>query len=87
MRRQMRPWPSTLENFSLSINHGVGTARMSPATANWGVVDSHLLVKGVEGLRVVDASVFPAIPECHTQAPTYIVAERGAELIKAMYGI
>ncbi|KAJ8085954.1 hypothetical protein PM082_004773 [Marasmius tenuissimus] len=62
--------------------HPVGTAAMSPEGADWGVVDPDLKVKGVEGLRVVDASVFPKIPTAHTQAPTYIVAERAADLIK-----
>ncbi|KAK7473197.1 hypothetical protein VKT23_001295 [Stygiomarasmius scandens] len=63
-------------------NHPVGTASMSPKGASWGVVDPDLKVKGVDGLRVVDASVFPRIPSAHTQAPTYIVAERASDLIK-----
>lgn len=41
-----------------SIYHPVGTARMSPKDAPWGVTDPHLRVKGTRGLRVVDASVF-----------------------------
>ncbi|MER7682504.1 GMC family oxidoreductase N-terminal domain-containing protein [Streptomyces sp. NPDC096934] len=47
------------------------------------VVDSELHVVGVTGLRVVDASVFPAIPRGNTNAPTIMVAERAADLIKA----
>lgn len=43
---------------AVTINHPSGTARMSPANAKWGVVDSELRVKGAKGLRVVDASVF-----------------------------
>ncbi|KAK7040117.1 hypothetical protein VNI00_009922 [Paramarasmius palmivorus] len=61
-----------------TIFHPVGTAAMSPRGASWGVVDPDLRVKGVEGLRVVDASVFPKIPAAHTQAPTYIIAERAS---------
>ena len=45
-------------NASISINHSIGTARMSPFGAKWGVVDPDLLVKGTRGLSVVDASVF-----------------------------
>jgi choline dehydrogenase-like flavoprotein len=44
-----------------TLNHGVGTARISPFGANWGVVDPDLHVKGLQGLRVVDASVFVSI--------------------------
>ena len=45
----------------VTIWHPTSTARMSPANASWGVVDSRLRVKGAEGLRVVDASVFVSI--------------------------
>ncbi|KAF9264148.1 aryl-alcohol oxidase [Marasmius fiardii PR-910] len=65
--------------------HPIGTAMMSPRGANWGVVDPDLRVKGVEGLRVVDASVLPFLPAAHTQVATYIVAERASDLIKASW--
>ncbi|KAL0573286.1 hypothetical protein V5O48_008669 [Marasmius crinis-equi] len=64
------------------IAHPVSTAAMSPRGASWGVVDPDFKVKGVGRLRVVDASTFPKIPTAHTQAPTYILAERAADLIK-----
>ncbi|KAL0064102.1 hypothetical protein AAF712_008962 [Marasmius tenuissimus] len=70
-----------LANFGYAL-HPTGTASMSPKGASWGVVDPDLLVKGVFGLRVVDASVMPFVPAAHTQAPTYMVGERGADLIK-----
>ncbi|KAF8514947.1 aryl-alcohol oxidase-like protein [Hysterangium stoloniferum] len=70
-----------------TVNHPVGTAAMSPVGASWGVVDPNLLLKGASGLRIVDASIFPQIPESHIQAPVYIVAERAASLIKAAHGI
>ncbi|KAI8980777.1 aryl-alcohol oxidase-like protein [Trametes punicea] len=66
----------------VTIWHPTSTARMSPKNASWGVVDPQLLVKGVSGLRIVDASVIPIIPAAHTSAPTYILAERAAEFIK-----
>ncbi|KXN85893.1 Choline dehydrogenase, mitochondrial [Leucoagaricus sp. SymC.cos] len=65
-----------------TIFHPVGTAAMSPKGANWGVVDPDLKVKGISGLRVVDASVLPIVPAAHTQVPSYIVGERAADLVK-----
>jgi choline dehydrogenase len=50
-----------------------------------GVVDSKLKVHGVNGLRVIDASIFPVIPDCRIQADVYMVAEKGADMIKAAY--
>ncbi|KAF7332868.1 Pyranose dehydrogenase [Mycena venus] len=68
-----------------SVFHPVSTAAMSARGANHGVVDPDLTVKGVRGLRVVDASVLPFVPGAHTQAATYIFAERAADLIKASH--
>ncbi|KAF4603209.1 hypothetical protein EYR38_003619 [Pleurotus pulmonarius] len=62
--------------------HFVGTASMSPKGASWGVTDPDLKVKGLTGIRVVDASVIPLIPAAHTQVPVYIFAERAAAFIK-----
>jgi choline dehydrogenase-like flavoprotein len=45
-------------NNSITINHSIGTARMGPGDVTGGVVDSSLRVKGVKGLRIVDASVY-----------------------------
>jgi choline dehydrogenase-like flavoprotein len=63
------------------IYHPVGTARMSD-TSEDAVVDSQLRVHGLEGLRVIDASVMPLIPGGNTNAPTIMIAERGADLIR-----
>ncbi|HEY8001638.1 MAG: GMC family oxidoreductase [Vicinamibacteria bacterium] len=63
------------------IYHPAGTCRMSDA-GDGAVVDSELRVHGLEALRVVDASVFPLIPGGNTNAPTIMVAERAADLIR-----
>ncbi|MDP9385386.1 MAG: FAD-dependent oxidoreductase [Actinomycetota bacterium] len=63
------------------IYHPVGTCRMSD-DGDDAVVDSSLRVHGVDGLRVVDASVFPVIPGGNTNAPAIMVAERAADLIR-----
>ncbi|KAJ7027479.1 hypothetical protein C8F04DRAFT_1122203 [Mycena alexandri] len=55
---------------------------MSAKNAKYGVVDSDLLVKGAAGLRIIDASVMPFVPSAHTQAAVYVIAERGADLVK-----
>lgn len=52
---------SAVRGQVVTIWHPTSTARMSPANASWGVVDPNLLVKGVNGLRVVDASVMVSI--------------------------
>ena len=65
--------------------HGVGTAEMSKRNAKGGVVDPELKVKGLEGLRIVDASVIPRVPAGHTQVPVYVLAERASDLIKATW--
>jgi len=65
--------------------HASGTCAMLPKE-NGGVVDDRLKVYGVQALRIVDASVFPMIPDTHTQGPVYMLAEKAAAIIKEDYG-
>ncbi|MGA9869260.1 MAG: GMC oxidoreductase, partial [Acetobacteraceae bacterium] len=68
--------------------HLIGTARMGPASDPKAVVDDRLLVHGMEGLRVVDASIMPTMPSANTYASTMMIAERASDLIRgrAMLG-
>ena len=62
--------------------HLIGTARMGPATDPTAVVDDRLLVHGMEGLRVVDASIMPSMPSANTYATTLMIAEKAADMMR-----
>ncbi|MBN8494309.1 MAG: GMC family oxidoreductase N-terminal domain-containing protein [Burkholderiales bacterium] len=73
---------AALRQRSDTVYHPVGTCRMGPRHDDMAVVDADLRVRGLQGLRVVDASVMPAIPGGNTNAPTVMVAEKAADLIR-----
>ena len=62
--------------------HTTVTCRMGPSSDPMAVVDQYCRVHGLEGLRVIDASVMPEITRANTNATTIMIAERAADLIK-----
>lgn len=73
-------WRDFIRKYAETLYHPVGTCKMG--TDDMAVVDPDLRVIGVEGLRVIDASVMPTIPSGNTNASVIMIAEKGAELIK-----
>jgi len=67
-----------LRRYAQTVYHPVGTCAMG------AVVDGELRVYGVDGLRVVDASVMPSVPRGNTNAPTIMIAEKAADLIRGL---
>lgn len=70
---------SHIRRWTQTLYHPVGTCAMG--TGEQAVVDPALRVRGVVGLRVVDASIMPVVPRGNTHAPTVMIAEKGADLI------
>ena len=68
-------------DIASTIFHPVGTTRMGRPDDPMAVVDSHLRVRGIAGLRVVDAGVMPTITSGNTNSPTLMIAERAARWI------
>jgi choline dehydrogenase len=69
-------------DIGTTIFHPVGTAKMGLSSDPLAVVDERLRVAGIESLRVIDASVMPTITSGNTNAPTMMIAEKGAALLR-----
>ncbi|CAL1262841.1 unnamed protein product [Larinioides sclopetarius] len=66
----------------ITLSHQVGTAKMGDPEDPTTVVDPQLRVKGIQGLRVIDASIMPLVPSGNTNIPTIMVAEKASDMIK-----
>lgn len=67
-----------------TVYHPVGSCKMGPAGRDpLAVVDAQLRVHGIEGLRVVDASVMPQVVSGNTNAPSIVIGEKAADLMRA----
>jgi choline dehydrogenase-like flavoprotein len=73
-------WLAFARDNGQTIYHACGTARMGQGPGS--VVDSELRVRGIEGLRIADASVMPTIISGNTQAAVLMIAEKAADLVR-----
>ncbi|XP_069358836.1 ecdysone oxidase-like [Maniola hyperantus] len=79
-------WKCYAKHVSQTVFHPIGTAKMGPKPQD-SVVDNFLKVHGVEGLRVIDASVMPSETSGNTMAPVIMIGEMGSDMIKKEYGV
>ena len=75
-------WKCFVRHTTTTVYHPTSTCKMGPDTDPEAVVDSRLRVKGIKGLRVIDASIMPLIVSGNTNAPTIMIGEKGADFIK-----
>lgn len=76
--RELRTY---IQGHASTLYHPVGTCKMGLDPQ--AVVDPDCRVHGIQGLRVIDASIMPLIPRGNTNAPTIMIAEKGADLIRS----
>lgn len=75
-------WECMIRNIGTSEYHITGTVKMGSVYDSTSVVDARLKVHGIRGLRVIDASIMPKITSSNTNAPTIMIGEKGADMIK-----
>ncbi|XP_063606725.1 glucose dehydrogenase [FAD, quinone]-like [Penaeus indicus] len=75
-------WACYVRHMASTFLHYVGSCKMAPSSDPLGVVDNRLRVRGVKGLRVVDASVMPSVTSGNTYAPVIMIAEKASDIVK-----
>lgn len=78
-------WDCLIRQYTMTIYHMSGSCKMGQADDPLAVVDHELKVHGIEGLRVIDASIMPAITNGNINAPVAMIAEKGADMVKAYW--
>lgn len=78
-------WDCAIMQYTMTIYHMSGTAKMGLPDDPYAVVDDQLRVYGVKGLRVIDASIMPTITSGNINAPVIMIGEKGAEMIKQLW--
>ncbi|XP_042876621.1 glucose dehydrogenase [FAD, quinone]-like [Penaeus japonicus] len=80
-------WTCYTMHMTSTTYHPCGTCKMAPASDPYSVLDHNLKVRGLGGLRVIDASVMPLITSGNLNAPVAMIAEKGADIIKLDWGV
>ncbi|XP_055845372.1 glucose dehydrogenase [FAD, quinone]-like [Episyrphus balteatus] len=78
-------WRCSIRAYAFSLHHYSATCKMGPASDDTSVVDSDLIVHGMNGLRVIDTSVVPNSIGGHMSAVGYMIGEKGADILKKFY--
>jgi choline dehydrogenase len=75
-------WMDYARQYGSTAYHLIGTARMGPASDKTSVVSDQLLVHGLRGLRIADASIMPNMPSANTYSSTMMIAEKASDMIR-----
>lgn len=78
-------WDCAIRQYTMTIYHMSGSAKMGPSSDPMAVVDPQLRVYGVQGLRVIDASIMPTITSGNINAPVIMIGEKGADMVKELW--
>jgi glucose dehydrogenase (acceptor) len=78
-------WRCSIRTLSSSLHHQTSTCKMGPITDRTAVVSPELKVHGIQNLRVVDTSVIPEAPTAHTNAMSFMIGEKCADMIKRQW--